>query len=326
MASRRTAGDCWVGFDLGGTKMLAAVYDRRFKLLGMSRRKTKGERGPKTGLQRIIETMDEALASAGRERRHVRGIGVGAPGMLDLNRGVLLHGPNLGWRNVPIKERLEKVFSVPVIVANDVDAGTYGEYRFGAGGRARCVLGVFLGTGIGGGCVYEGHLLRGRVGSAMEIGHVTAQPNGPLCGCGRRGCLEAVCGRLALAGQAAQAAYRGDAPHLLTHAGTDVDRMRSSALAAAIRAGDAAIERLVRDSIQQLGRVLADVTHLLAPDVIVLGGGLVEEMGRLYLAEVRDALDRNVTDVFRGTFQVRTAELGDYATAMGAAALATEPA
>ena len=190
--------DFWIGFDLGGTKMLATLFDAKFQKLGRERKRTKGAEGVTAGVARIMQTIDGALKSANVDRRALSGIGMACPGPLDLDRGILLDTPNLGWKKVPIKEMLEKEFGCPTVILNDVDAGVYGEYRFGAGRDARCVVGVFPGTGIGGGCVYEGRILRGRTSSAMELGHIPVDPDGPRCGCGRRGCLEAVASRLAI--------------------------------------------------------------------------------------------------------------------------------
>ena len=316
----------WIGFDLGGTKMLAALFDERFRMVGSRRRKSKGQAGAKAGIARIVETIDQLLIDTGVDGTAIAGIGLGAPGMLDLDRGVLLHAPNLGWHNLPLKKALVARFKTPVVIANDVDAGTYAEYRFGAARRARCVVGVFPGTGIGGACIYEGHILRGKVGSCMEIGHVPVDPNGALCGCGRRGCLETVASRLAISAELAQAAYRGQAPHILELAGTDLGQIRSATIREAIEAGDRIVEQIVRRAARRIGEVLIGTVHLLAPDAIVLGGGLVEEMPALYLDEVGSVLAKGVTDSFRDTYKVFAARRGDQATALGAAVLVADTA
>ena len=204
----------WIGFDLGGTKMFSAVYGEKFLMLGKHRTKTKGNEGSNAGIRRIINTIRQSIEDAGISHKALHGIGIGCPGPLDLDHGILESAPNLGWKNVPIKTSLEDELNCPVQLMNDVDAGVYGEYRFGAGRKYRTVLGVFPGTGIGGGCVYEGKILRGAKSSCMEIGHIQVLPEGPLCGCGQRGCLEAVSSRLVIASQAAAAAFRGQAPHL----------------------------------------------------------------------------------------------------------------
>ena len=317
---------CWVGFDLGGTKMLAGVYDVEFRRLGGKRRKTRGHEGVDAGLDRITRTITDALKDAKVNRSQLEGIGIGCPGPLDLERGVVIEAPNLGWENAPVRDHLERVFGCPAVVINDVDAGVYGEYRFGAGQGAHCVVGVFPGTGIGGGCVYEGRILRGRNSSCLEIGHVQVMPEGPLCGCGQQGCLESVASRLAISASAAQAAFRGQAPRLREIAGTDLANIRSGQLAAAIEAGDTVIESIVRKAAAHIGTAVAGVAHLLAPDIVVLGGGLVEAMPKLYCETVTDAARRFALPSFRNTFEIRAARLGDDAATIGAAAWAREVA
>ncbi len=320
---KSTKNRYWVGFDLGGTKMFAGVFDSRFRLVAAERKRTRTDEGSRSGVDRMIGLIHEVLAAAKVPARALGGIGVGTPGPLDLDKGILLAAPNLGWKDVPLRRRLQAEFGCAVAVANDVDAGTYGEYVGGAGRGARSVLGVFPGTGIGGGFVYEGRLVRGRKQSCMEIGHMNVMPRGRLCGCGRRGCLETVASRLAISAEAAMAVYRGEAPHLAKLAGTDLARIRSRSLAEAIRAGDKVVESIVRRAGSFIGLAVGNVVNLLAPDLVVLGGGLIEALPKLLLEEVREAADAQVMDAFRGTFKVVTAELGDNAAITGAAALAS---
>ncbi len=312
----------WIGFDLGGTKMLAKIFDEDFKPVGSERKKTKAHQGLKSGLSRIAETIRDALSDAGSDASQIKGIGIGCPGPVDMENGVVLDPPNLGWGEVAVRKHLEREFDCPVVVVNDVDAGVYGEYRFGAARGTRTALGVFPGTGIGGGCIYDGAILRGRHCSCVEIGHVPVMPNGPLCGCGKRGCLEAVASRLAVAANAARSAYRGDAPALQKMAGTDLSEIRSSVLADSIKAGDVSIEQIIKEAARQIGVAVAGVIHLMAPDVVILGGGLVEAMPELFVKGVQSAAKDRVMPAFRGTFKVVAAELGDDAGVLGAAAWA----
>ncbi len=312
----------WVGFDLGGTKMLAKVFDSEFRSVGQERTKTKGYEGADAGLPRIAKTIQKMLEKAEVKPRQVAGIGVGCPGPLDLDRGVIHNAPNLGWNDVPIKDYLESQFDCPAFILNDVDAGVYGEYRFGVATATRTVVGVFPGTGIGGGCVYEGQILRGKTSSCMEIGHVQVAPEGPICGCGRRGCLEAVASRLVIASRAAAAAYRGQAPHLMEQTGTDLTNIRSGALADSVAAGDTTVETIVREAARHIGRAVAGVVHVLGPDMVVLGGGLVEAMTEIFVTEVREAAKHRVLPSLIDSFEVVAAQLGDDAGVMGTAAWA----
>jgi glucokinase len=324
MAVGKKAKQYWVGFDLGGTKMMAMVYDGAFNPLSSAKAKTPVSAGPKAVQTRIRETIDVALEGAKVPKGAVAGIGVGCPGVLDIDRGLILEAPNLRWKRVALRDLLTGWFGCGVVLANDVDAGTYGEYRFGAGKGARTVLGVFPGTGIGGGCVYDGKLLRGKTGSAMEIGHIPIRENGRLCGCGRRGCLEALAGRLAISAEVAQAVFRGEAPFLAANGGMDLKKLKSGLLAKSIKAGDAAVERIVRDAMHLMGRAIGGVVNLLAPDVVVLGGGLVEAMPTLALQEVRRGLKDTAMATFARQVKVVEASLGDHATTLGSAALAAE--
>lgn len=314
----------WVGFDLGATKMLALLFDSKFDMKARKRRKTRPEEGQEAGLGRIGDTIQQLLNEANIRNKDLAGIGLAVPGPLDLDKGILLEAPNLGWKNVPLKKQLEDEFGCPVVVSNDVDAGVYGEYRFGAGSKARCVLGVFPGTGIGGGCVYEGRILRGKARSCVEIGHLQVAPNGQLCGCGLHGCLETVASRLAISSAAIAAAARGEASHLLQTYGTDIADVRSKALADAIKAGDKSIEIIVRDAAAWLGIGVASAASILAPDVVVLGGGLVQAMPDLMLEEVEKNARLHTMKTMRNSFRVVVARLGDDATAVGAAAWAAE--
>lgn len=311
----------WVGFDLGGTKMMVSVFDANFKILASARKKTKGNLGMESGLDRMIKTIDAALAQAGVKREQVSGIGVGCPGPLNIDKGVILEAPNLGWKNVPVKATLKRTFKCPVVIANDVDAGTYGEYRFGAAKGARCVLGVFPGTGVGGACVYEGRIFRGKVGSCMEIGHFSIDARGAVCGPGRTGTLESMTSRLAIAAQAAQAVYRGQAPVLQQLAGTNLTDIRSGTLAAAIAQGDTIIEEIVRHAARILGVTVSGVINLLAPDVLVLGGGLIEALAPIYLDEVTRTVQAEALPAYANSVKIRVAKLGDDAGCLGAAAL-----
>lgn len=310
----------WLGFDLGGTKMLAVLFDSQLRPLVRKRKKTKGYTGEKAGVARLLDAIRQTLDEAGVSPAQLGGIGIGCPGPVNMQDGLVYEAVNLGWTNLPLRSLLQDEFACAVEVANDVDLGVYAEWRFGAACGTRCAIGIFPGTGIGGACVYQGEILRGRDVSAMEIGHMRVMPDGPLCGCGGRGCLEAVASRLAIAAEVAKAAYRGEAPHLRRLAGTRVEDIRSGVLAEAIQAGDKVVEQIVRSGARAVGRAVGSLVQLLAPEVVVLGGGLVEAMPQLYVDEVRQSAECTVMAPYRGTFRVVAAQLGDDATALGAAA------
>jgi len=311
----------WVGFDLGGTKMLAVVFDSRLREVARRRRKTRANEGESVSLDRIAETISQSLESAQVPMSAVAGIGAGVPGPLDLQRGLVLEAPNLGWKNVALRDFLAKRFGCPAVICNDVDAGVFGEYSAGAGQGFRGVLGVFPGTGIGGGFVYEGSIFRGSHSSCMEVGYLQMSADGPLAGAGPPGTLEGMASRLAISAEAAKAVFRGQAPHLRDLAGTDISSIRSSALAKSIERGDRVIEQIVRHAAELVGQGIGSLINILAPDVVILGGGLVEAMPRLYLESVQAGISRNVLPSLADCARLKVSELGDLAAAVGAAAL-----
>jgi glucokinase len=315
----------WVGFDLGGTKMLAVVFDDRLREVARRRRKTRASEGEGVNLERIAETILQALELAKVAPAEVAGVGAGVPGPLDLQKGIVLEAPNLGWKNVGLQEFLSQRFNCPAVICNDVDAGVFGEYSAGAGQGYRGVLGVFPGTGIGGGFVYEGKIFRGSRSSCMEVGYLQMSADGPLAGAGPPGTLEGMASRLAISAEAAKAVFRGQAPHLKDLAGTDISNIRSSALAKSIERGDRAIEKIVRRAAEVVGQGIGSLINILAPDVVVLGGGLVEAMPKLYLDSVQTGINRNVLPSLAGCARLKVSELGDLAAAVGAAAVVRGP-
>lgn len=316
----RSQQKVWVGFDLGGTKMLAVVFDDELNMLGKKRRKTREKGKDGVDPDRIADTIRMALEDAGCSADDIQGIGAGCPGPLDLRKGIILEAPNLGWKNVALKKYLAGEFGCPAEICNDVDAGVYGEYVAGAGQKARCVIGVFPGTGIGGGCVYEGKIFQGSRASCMEVGFLQMATEGPAAGVGPVGTLEGLASRLAISAEAAKAVYRGKAPNLAKSAGTDLSNIRSGVLARAIEAGDTVVREIVERAAEQVGRAIGSLVNVLAPDIAVIGGGLAEAMPKLYLSSAAKGVSRNVLPSLRDCCELRIAELGDFATVTGAAA------
>jgi len=312
----------WIGFDLGGTKMLSIAYDEKWKELGRRRRKTKGREGSDSGISRIGSTIERLIGENDLDASKLRGIGIGCPGPIDLQRGRILTTPNLGWDDVDVGDFLQGKFDCPVVVLNDVDAGLYGEYQFGVAQGSRCAVGIFPGTGIGGACVYEGNILHGGGISCMEIGHTRISSSTRSSGYELPGTLEAEASRLSIAAEAAKAAFRGDAPVLLKESGTDLADVRSGALADAVAGGDKVVQRLIEEASESIGIAVVNIIHLLCPDTIVLGGGLVEAMEDLIVGTVDKTARKHVMSVYKDRFKVVAAKLEDDAGVKGAAAWA----
>jgi glucokinase len=315
-------GEYVVGLDIGGTKMMACVLDHEFKVVGRCRKKSKSDKTDESPQDRIIRVVKTALEESGN--KPIRGIGVGSPGPLDPNTGVIIDTPNLGWKKFPLGDVLSKAFEVPVLVDNDVNVGTYGEYIFGKVKDCKHVVGIFPGTGIGGGIILDGKILHGYSGSAGEVGHITLEIDGPYCGCGKRGCLEALASRIAIASQVVALAARGDAPYILENCGTDLGKIRSGMLAKAIEAGETMVEGVVRKAAYYTGVAAATLVNVLSPEAVVLGGGLVEAMETLYMEEVKRALKDHAMPFLLKGVRVVAAKLGDDAAVMGAGHLIAE--
>ena len=308
----------WIGFDLGGTKMLAAALDPGFTIIASKRKKTRGDQSHVT-LERIEGLIRKMLEENAIDANRIAGIGIGCPGPVEWQTGVVRVAVNLGWKDVAVGKFLEDKFQCPVAVLNDVDAGVYGEYRFGAGRGSRTTLGIFPGTGIGGGCVYDGQILRGKHLTNMEIGHIMITSSPRLGATAMTGTLESEASRLAIAGEIAKLAYRGEAPSVFRSAGTDLSKLRSKSISEAIKAGEKSVQAVIENAAQLIGYAVTNMVHLIGPDCIILGGGLVEAMPELFLREVIKTAQRSVLPCYADTFRVKCAELGDNAAVMGAA-------
>lgn len=310
----------WIGFDLGGTKMLASVFDENYKILGTARKATNGSDGQAKGRKRILSVIHEAIQDANVEESQLKGIGMACPGLVDTSKGILINAPNLGWSRMALGQMLEKEFGKPSAILNDVDAGTFGEYKIGAAKGARSVLGVFPGTGLGAGFVYDGHLVMGRSISCMELGNLVMP--GTHIGSEQFGAvpLEDLTSRLAFAAESSVACYRGQAPLMDKKTKASLRDIRSKALAASVKAEEKAILRIARNSIRYLGMGVASVVNLLGPDHITLGGGLVEELPDLYLNLLREEVNRYAMPPLAKGIQYSIAKLGGNAVTAGSVA------
>jgi len=308
----------YCGFDLGGTKMLCVLMDHKKKVLHRERKKTKGADGGQAGIARVIDLIRETLVNAKIEPERVSSIGLGCPGPVDMEKGIVHLAVNLKWKNVPLAKHIEEAFGRSTAILNDVDAGVYGEYLCGAAKGAYSVAGIFPGTGIGGGFVYDGQILRGKSHTGMEIGHTKITSSEHTSGTKMGGTLESEASRLAIAAQCAKLAYRNEAPVLSKLAGTDLAEIRSKVLSASVKGGDEQVDLVVRRAARTIGYAAVNLIHMLTPEVIILGGGLVEALSQLYLEEVKKVVSENVLECYEDICKIKIAELGDDAGAIGA--------
>ncbi len=318
----RTRKTLAVGVDVGGTSMRASLLGPDGKILAESEAKTDVGSGPAGIRAQVVGLVTQALESAGVTESALRGVGVGVPGAVDPGTGEVHHAPNLGWTRVALAAELGRELGVPVWIENDVNAAVLGEARQGAARGASSVLGVWVGTGIGGGLMVGGELYRGARGAAAEIGHQILLPDGPLCGCGNRGCVEALASRTAIEREIRRRIERGEPSEvtgLLAKRGKD--RMTSGILRDAYRKGDEVVKGAIEGAIRYLGMAVGSWISVLDPELVVLGGGVVEKLGKPYVAAVRSEALRYAVRAAGPQPRIVASELGDRAGTLGAASL-----
>jgi glucokinase len=311
-----------IGVDLGGTKIYTIVADKDGNILATARKKTKSEQGFDAVVGRIAKCVKEAAANAEIDlESDVAAIGLGSPGPLDLTEGKIIETPNLKWKDAPLRSSLEKLLGKKVTIDNDCNVGILGEYAYGAGRGAQDMVGLFIGTGIGGGIIIEGKLLHGYNQNAGELGHMILDPNGPQCGCGVNGHLEAFASRLAIEREIRVAELHGVETNIFEN-GDKEERIRSKRIAETFAAGDEAVVPAVTKSATYVGYAVANLLNIFNPEVVVIGGGVVEAIGEPYVKIVRKIADELVFEVSRRNVRIVEAERGDDSAALGAAVLA----
>lgn len=311
------------GIDLGGTKIQAILLDAgSAQVLGASRRPTPTQGGPKAIVEAMAGALREAAAEAGRPLDTLDAVGVGSPGDVDPDTGSVANARNLsGWEgSFQLAAVLSEQVGAEVRVGNDVDVATLAELKLGAGKDAGSLLGVFWGTGVGGGLVLDGELWRGRDG-AGEIGHMVVKRKGARCPCGRRGCMEAYAGRKAMEQRARREVERGRKTvlfEIMRDRGRD--SLSSGVWARALEHGDSLAQRLVDRAVKALGAGVASAVNLLDVELVVIGGGLGTRFGADMASRIAEAMRPHLFNDHRPP-DVRVAELGDLGGAIGATLL-----
>ena len=311
------------GLDLGATKILSVVIDAGGAILGRDIRPTLGSEGPDAVIARMVDSLKAAIADAKASVDDVPTVGVSAPGPIDYASGVVTNPPNLpGWRDVPLAAILQRELKARCLLENDANAAAVAEHRWGAGRGSRHMLFLTLSSGIGGGIIIDGALYRGASGSAGEMGHMSIDKRGPVCSCGRRGCLEAHASGLAIAKRAEEAAAKAPGSTLARLVREDPP-LTAKKVHEAASGGDAASRRIVARAGHYLGVGIASLVNIFNPQVIVLGGSLTK-MGGLYLGPMGETVrDECFPQPFEDV-RIVVGRFVDEAPAMGAALLAAE--
>jgi glucokinase len=311
-----------IGVDLGGTKILAGAFDHHLHCVGRAKMSTKAQRGPKAVVERVARCVVDAIDECDLQIKQVKGVGIGAPGAVDPDAGSVIFAPNLGWQDFPLKKELEKHLDLPVFVENDCNIQTLGVYEKELKAKPRHVVGIFVGTGIGAGLILEGRLFSGFNRTAGEIGHMVLEVGGPKCGCGNRGCFEALASRSAIFRRIQTAVKQGQKTHLVDILGDDLDDMRSGDLRKAIRRGDKFLEKIVEEAAEYIGIAVANVINLLNPEVVVLGGGVLDALEDEMLAIIIETAHDNSMPGTDKDIEIVATKLGDEAGITGGAVLA----
>jgi glucokinase len=310
-----------VGVDLGGTKIMAGVVNLSTgQLIASAKKKTRVVADGQDLVKRIASVIDEAISDAGVDVKKLSGIGIGAAGMVDRERGVLLAAANIGANDVAMAEPLQQQFGLKVKLGNDVEVATIGELAFGAGRECDNFVCIFVGTGIGSGIVHKGEILRGASGTAGEIGHIIVVPDGRDCGCGGFGCLETYASRTAVARNCIFDINIGFDSILRDKIDPAKGGLRSKAISQAYELGDSVAVRAVDQAARIMGIGLASVVNFYNPQRIILGGGFIEAMP-LYFEKAEAEMLRRSLRIPRFQTELVRAELGDYAGTIGAALL-----
>ncbi|HRY47292.1 MAG TPA: ROK family protein [Candidatus Paceibacterota bacterium] len=322
MADTTDKKELYVGVDLGGTKILAGVFDHQHKCLAKSKISTKADRGPGAVIDRIARCVKDAVDECDLQMKQIRAIGIGAPGSVDPEEGKVVFTGNLGWDNVPLKKELEKLLSVPVHIENDCNICILGIYELELHEKPRHVVGLFLGTGIGGGLILNGKLFSGFNHTAGEVGHMILEVGGPKCTCGNQGCFEALASRSAIFRRIQQAVKNGQKTILTDMLGSDLEDLRSGDLLKAIKKGDKFVERVIEEAAEYTGIAVGNIINLINPEVVVLGGGVIEALEDEMMAIiVETAKDYAMTGTAKG-IDIIASKLGDNAGIVGASVLA----
>ena len=269
------ASPYWIGVDLGGTKILAGLFDSDFQLIARSKQSTNSEQGGPVVFGRIIQCIDNIIAESGVDRSQIAGMGLAVPGQIVPNQRIVRYAPNLGWRDFDLSSLFPQSWKWPVFIENDVRMGTYGEWKLGAAKGSKNVFGVFVGTGVGGGLILDGKLYNGFNGHAGEIGHIVIHW---LKGFS----LESIAGRKSLMNRAK--ALLDDAPKRVRKEwkGVDLNAVKSSQLADFYQKDDPIAIQLIDDAARALGAAIGSVINLLSPEVVVIGGGVAGALGESF--------------------------------------------
>ena len=313
----------YVGIDIGGTNLVVGlVPEQGGEPLGLRVRATDPGRGPDAVVADVVRMARDAIREVvgPDHRERVLGVGVGSPGPVDRPRGVVVESPNLGWRDYPLRERVQELADWPVVVDNDANCAAFGEWWVGAGAGTDSMVGVILGTGIGAGIILKGELVHGASDAAGEFGHTTVDLTGRRCACGNYGCIEAYCSGPNIAARAREGLEAGIPSQLHDLVGGELDRLTAETVYEAVVSGDRYASEVMTETARILGAGIASVINFLNPEAVVIMGG-VTRAGPVLFDPLRTEVRRRAFKVAADACRVLPAALPETAGVVGAAGL-----
>jgi len=309
-----------IGIDLGGTKILAGIVNTETgEVIAHAKKRTKvqAKKGSDTLIKRVIKTIESAIAGSNIPINEIEKIGIGVPGQVDREKGILISAPNLYTYDLNFKKILSEHFGINVIVSNDVDVATIGEHKFGAGVGYNSAVCVFVGTGVGAGIIQDGKIWTGAAGTAGEIGHIIVDSGGRPCACGGSGCLEAYASRTAIEKKILAQLKKG---HKSSIEVSEDGVIRSNSIKEAVENNDELVISALNEAAEYLSCGLASVVNFLNPEVIILGGGLIEAVDYFYDLTVKKTRAKALPVPAQKMKIIKT-KLGDFSGIIGAAML-----
>ncbi len=309
-----------IGIDLGGTKVLTALVDKNTgEVVHFVKKKTKKDKGPEKIIHKIIKSIHEIFEEQHLSVKDISSIGIGAAGQVDREKGIVIAAPNLDCFNLEIKAIVEKEFSIPVFLGNDVEIATLGEFHFGAGKGYKDFVCIFVGTGVGSGLVQDGLVRRGSSGTAGEIGHIIVDVGGRPCACGGNGCLEAYASRLAIEKRIVGALKKGRTSDITNYL-EEGKSIKTSMIKKALDNHDELVTQNIDEAAEYLACGLASVINFYNPGLIILGGGLIDAIDYFYNKSVKIAKAKALPTPSKN-IEFKKAQLGDFSGVIGAAIL-----
>ncbi|OEG61932.1 MAG: transcriptional regulator [Halanaerobium sp. MDAL1] len=313
----------YLGLDLGGTKILTGLADSEGKIIARSRRDTEADLGEDKIIENMIATIEDVLEKTEVTKEQIITLGIGSPGPLDSKKGIIIENANLPWKNVPLVERMESALGIKTLLQNDANAAALGEKWFGAGKNVENMVYITISTGIGGGAIINKELFTGVNDNACEIGHTVIDPNGPLCGCGNHGCLEAFASGTSIGKRAREAAAAGQSKEMLELADNIVEDIDAVICAQAAHQGDQVAKDIFKNAGYHLGIGMGNVVNTFNTEMIILGGGVMKASD-LFLDEAIKTMEDISLAGSLEMVTVKEAELGSDIGLKGAIAVAME--